>query len=121
MNESSTSSGQSSVEKHKTNAPVPPDDFVVDRIKVMKETIGGVKRGDNKWTEMLREKLDQDTVRTFKNNQQWVTPTPASTRDGPSKWSWFGVLFVLVPFDLLSEKRQRVSHCQRNTSIPLKI
>ena len=58
-------------------------------------------------------KLDQDTVgdklvddRTFKNNKEWVTPTPTVTRDGPSKWSWFGVLFMLVPFVFLSEKQE---------------
>ena len=77
-------------------------DFVVDRIKELKKSIGGDNRGDNEWTEMLRGKLHQDTLkdklagdRTFKSNQEWVTPTPTDTRDGSSKWSWFGVLFML--------------------------
>jgi hypothetical protein len=35
MNEESPGSGQSTVKKRKTSAPVPPDDFVVDRIKTL--------------------------------------------------------------------------------------
>ncbi len=33
MNEEATGSDQNTTKKHKTGAPVPPDDFVVDRIK----------------------------------------------------------------------------------------
>ena len=65
-----------STKKHKSSAPVSPDDFVEDRIKVLKKSIGGPKGVSNKWTEMLRGKLDQVTVkdkfagdRTFKTNQ----------------------------------------------------
>ena len=35
MNEEAAGSGQISVKKHKKSAPVPPDDFVVDRIKTL--------------------------------------------------------------------------------------
>ncbi len=35
MNEETPGSGQSTVKKPKTSAPVPPDDFVVDRIKAL--------------------------------------------------------------------------------------
>ena len=62
---------------------------------------------------MLTVKLDHDTVqdklagdRTFKTNQQWVFPTPTLTKGEPPKWSWFGVLFVLAPFGILSDKKQ---------------
>ena len=113
MNETTTGSGQRSTKKHKTSVPVPPDKFVVDRIKGLKKTIGGVKCEDSKWTEMLREKLDQGTVkdkftgdRSFKTNQTWVSPTPTGTRGGPPKWSWFGVLFMLTPFGILSERQE---------------
>ena len=44
--------------------------------------------------------------RTFKTNQQWVAQTPITNRDGPPKWSWFGVLFNLAPFDLLSGRTE---------------
>ena len=115
MNETAPTSGPSSAKKHKTIAVVPPDDFVEDRIKVLKKTIGGCKRVDNEWTEMLRGKLYQDTVkdkfagdRTFKNNHQWVTTTPTDTRDGSPKWSWFGVRL----------DQNQVSHyCQGETII----
>ena len=113
MNETAPSSDPSSVKKRKASALVPPDDFVEDRIKTLKKTIGGSKRVDNEWTEMLRGKLHQDTVkdkftgdRTLKTNQEWVTPTPTTTRDGPPKWSWFGGLLMLTPFGLLSEKQE---------------
>ena len=113
MNETTPSSDPNSGKKHKTSAPVPPDDFVADRIKTLKKSMTGHKSADNEWTEMLRGKLHQDTVkdkfegdRTFKNNRQWVTMTPTATRDGPPKWSWFGVLFMLAPFGLLSEKQE---------------
>jgi hypothetical protein len=35
MNETTADSAQSSVKKHRKSAPVPPDDFVVDRIKAL--------------------------------------------------------------------------------------
>jgi hypothetical protein len=35
MNEEAPGSGQSTVKKPKTSAPVPPDDFVVDRFKAL--------------------------------------------------------------------------------------
>jgi hypothetical protein len=61
---------------------------------------------------MLRSKLDQETVevklagdRTFKTNQQWVIPVPTVTQGETPKWSWFGVLFLLVPFGMLSDKK----------------
>ncbi len=70
----------SSAKKHKKSAPVPPDEFVGDRIKLLKTRITGFKSADNAWTQTLRDKLD--TVngnltgdRTFKTNQQWVCPT----------------------------------------------
>ena len=87
--------------------------FVTDRIKALKKTICGVKCEDNLWTALLREKLHHDTVkdkpvgdRTFKTNQQWVSQTPMTNRDGPPKWSWFGVLFSLAPFGLLSGRAE---------------
>ena len=62
---------------------------------------------------VLRDQLHHDTVkeklvddRTFKTNQKWVTPTPTVTKDGPSKWSLFGVLFILAPFGMLSGKSE---------------
>ena len=35
MNEEAAGSGQSTDKKRKTSVPVPPDDFVVDRIKAL--------------------------------------------------------------------------------------
>jgi len=96
----------------------PSDGFVADRIKQLKQKITGSKREDNEWTTMLRAKLDQDTVqdklggdRTFKTNQQWVAPAPTLTKGEPPKWSWFGVLFVLAPFGMLSDKKQFPAVC----------
>jgi hypothetical protein len=54
MDEEGTGCDRTSSKKRKESAPVPPDDFVPDRIKVLKKTIGGLKREDNKWTEILR-------------------------------------------------------------------
>jgi hypothetical protein len=72
-----------------------------------------LKREDNEWTKVLRAKLDQETVdtrlagdRTFKVNQQWVAPAPTVTKGETPKWSWFGVLFLLVSFGMLSDKKQ---------------
>ena len=65
----------SSAKKRKKCAPVPPDEFVGDRIKLLKTRITGLKSADNAWTQTLRGKLDPDTVngklagdRTFKTN-----------------------------------------------------
>ena len=95
------------------SAVLPPDTFVTDHIKTLKRSIAGSKKEDNEWTKMLRAKLDQQTVdeklggdRTFKINQQWVTTTPTVTRGETPKWSWFGVLFVLTPYGMLSDKTQ---------------
>jgi hypothetical protein len=55
MNEESTCCDQNSVKKLKTSVLFSPDHFVVDRIKTLKKTFGGVKREDNKWTKMLKE------------------------------------------------------------------
>jgi hypothetical protein len=44
--------------------------------------------------------------RTFKTNQQWVDPEPTVTKGETPKWSWFGVLFLLAPYGILSDKKQ---------------
>jgi hypothetical protein len=62
MTEETVASVPISVKKHKKSAPVPPDEFVGDRIKALKTTITGVKSVDNQWTQTLRDKLDSDTV-----------------------------------------------------------
>ncbi len=92
---------------------VAPDDHVTARIKKLKKQIPGSKREDNEWTKVLRAKLDQETVqtrlagdRTFKTNQQWFAPASAVTKGETPKWSWFGVLFLLAPFGILSDKKQ---------------
>jgi hypothetical protein len=92
MDDAGAGCGQSSAKKRKKSAAVPPDEFVSDRIKTLKKNICGVNREDNEWTVVLREQFHQDTVkdklagdRTFKTNQQWVAPTPTSSRDGPPK------------------------------------
>ena len=86
---------------------------MTDRIKALKRTITGSKSEDNEWTKMLRAKLDQETVqeklvgdRTFKTNQQLVTPTPTVTKGEMPKWSWFGVLFLLTPYGMMSDNKQ---------------
>jgi hypothetical protein len=103
-----------STKKHKKSTPGPPDEFVGVRIKLLKTRITGLKGVDNAWTQTLRDKLDSDTVngkfvgdRTFKTNQQWVTPTHGGNKEGASKWSWYGVLFMLVPFGMLSGKQEQ--------------
>jgi hypothetical protein len=103
-----------SAKKHKKSAPVPPDEFVGDRIKTLKTTITGLKSVDNQWTQTLRDKLDPDTVngnladdRTFKTNQQWVTPTHGGSKDTAPKGSCYGVLFMLAPFVILSGKQEQ--------------
>ena len=104
----------SSAKKHKKSAPVPPDEFVGDRIKLLKTRITGLKSADNAWTQTLRGKLDPDTVngklagdRTFKTNQQWVAPTHGGSKEAAPKWSWYGVLFMLAPFGMLSGKQEQ--------------
>jgi hypothetical protein len=44
----------SSTKKRKKSAPVPPDEFDGDRIKLLKTRITGLKSGDNGWTQTLR-------------------------------------------------------------------
>ena len=44
----------SSTKKRKKSAPVPPDEFDGDRIKLLKTRITGLKSGDNAWTQTLR-------------------------------------------------------------------
>jgi hypothetical protein len=113
MNVTTGGSVQGSAKKRKKSAVVSSDGFVTDRIKSLNHTITGPKREDNEWTKMLRAKLGQDTVqdklagdRTFKTNQQWVTPTPTVSRGEPPKWSWFGVLFMLDPYGILPETKE---------------
>ena len=114
MTEEEAGSDPSSVKKRKKSAPVPPDEFVGDRIKLLKTRITGLKSADNAWTQTLRGKLDPDTVngklagdRTFKTNQQWVAPTHGGSKVAAPKWSWYGVLFMLVPFGMLSGKQEQ--------------
>jgi hypothetical protein len=106
-------SNEGSARKRRKSAVVAPDSHVTARIKQLKQKIAGSKREDNEWTQMLRSKLDQETVdnmlagdRTFKVNQQWVAPAPTVTKGETPKWSWFGVLFLLAPFGMLSDKKQ---------------
>ena len=106
-------SNEDSAKKRRKSAVVAPDDHVTDRIKKLKQQITGSNREDNEWTKVLRAKLDQETVqtrltgdRTFKTNQQWVAPAPTVTKGETPKWSWFGVLFLLAPFGMLSDKKQ---------------
>jgi hypothetical protein len=114
MTEESASSGPSSAKKRRKSAPVPPDEFVGDRIKQLKTTITGLKTQDNAWTQTLRDKLNPDTVkgklggdRSFKTNQQWVAATHGGSKEAAPKWSWYGALFMLVPFGLLSGKQEQ--------------
>jgi hypothetical protein len=114
MTEESASSDPSSAKKRRKSAPVPPDEFVGDRIKQLKTTIAGLKTEDNAWTQTLRDKLDPDTVkgklggdRSFKTNQQWVAATHGGSKEAAPKWSWYGALFMLVPFGLLSGKQEQ--------------
>ncbi len=53
MTEESAGSGPSSAKKHRRSAPVPPDEFVGDRIKELKTTMTGLKTEDNTWTQTL--------------------------------------------------------------------
>ena len=55
MTEEEAGSGPISVKKRKKSAPVPPDEFVGDRIKVLKTTITGVKSVDNSKREAHRQ------------------------------------------------------------------
>ena len=41
--------------------PVPPDEFVPDRIETLKDKIGGTNREGNQWTLPLREQLCDET------------------------------------------------------------
>ena len=62
MNEVEGVSGQDSTKKRKTNSPVPPDEFVTDRIKVLTDKIGGTNREENQWTLLLREQFCDQTI-----------------------------------------------------------
>ena len=111
MTEQAGGSHPSSAKKRKKSAPVPPDEVVGDRIKQLQAKITGVKTADNEWTQTLRDKLDADTVnvklagdRTFKSNQQWVAMKHGGNKEAAPKWSWYGVLFMLAPFGMLSGK-----------------
>jgi hypothetical protein len=113
MTEEAAGSGK----KHKKSAPVPPDEFDGDRIKLLKTRITGLKSGDNAWTQTLRDKLDPDTVngkltgdRVFKTNQL-VAPTHGGSKEAAPKWSWYGVLFMLAPFGMLSGKQDSIPPC----------
>jgi hypothetical protein len=62
MTEEEAGSDPNSSKKRKKSVPVPPDEFVGDRIKVLKTRITCLKSVDNTWTQTLRDKLDPDTV-----------------------------------------------------------
>jgi hypothetical protein len=58
MTEEAAVSGPTSAKKHKKSVPVPPDEFVGDRVfKTLKTRITGLKSADNPWTQTLRDKL----------------------------------------------------------------
>jgi len=63
MQQSDGGVGQGNNKKRKKTAVVPTDGLVADRITALKKKITGSKREDNEWTQMLRDKLDQDTVK----------------------------------------------------------
>jgi hypothetical protein len=114
MTEESASSDPRSVKKHRKSAPVPPDEFVGDRIKQLKTTITGLKTEDNTWAQTLSDKSDPDTVKgklggdkSFKTNQQWVATTHGGSKETVPKWSWYGSPFMLTPFGLLSGKQEQ--------------
>ena len=46
------------VEHKWASVVVPPDEWVSDRVKTLKDNVGGYKREDNEWILFLREKLD---------------------------------------------------------------
>ncbi len=64
INEEEACSGHGSAKKRTTSGLVPPDEFVADRIKALKDKIGGTKREDNQWTLLLREQLCDETIST---------------------------------------------------------
>jgi hypothetical protein len=45
--------------------------------------------------------------RTFKTNQQWVVMTHGGNKEAAPKWSWYGALFMLVPYGMLSGKQEQ--------------
>jgi hypothetical protein len=113
MTEQAGGSHATSAKKRKKSAPVPPDEVVGDRIQQLKTKISGLKTADNEWTQTF-DKLDPDTVnvklagdRTFKTNQQWVAMTHGGNKEAATKWSWYGVLFMLVPYGMLSGKQEQ--------------
>ncbi len=44
--------------------------------------------------------------KSFKTNQQWVAATHGGSKEAAPKWSWYGALFMLAPFGLLSGKQE---------------
>ncbi len=62
MTEEESGSDPNSSKIRTKSVAVPPDEFVVDRIKVLKTRITCLKSVDNTWTQTLRDKLDPDTV-----------------------------------------------------------
>ena len=115
-----TRRNEGSVKKRRKSAVVAPDGHVTARIKQLKEKITGSNLEDNEWTKMLRSKLEQETVenrlagdRTFKTNQQWVAPAPTVTKGETPKWSWFGVLFVMLPAPRPASAERRQKRCSK--------
>ncbi len=58
--------------------------------------------------------MDPDTVKgklggdkSFKTNQHWVVSTHGGNKEVAPKWSWYGTLFMLVPFGFLSGKQEQ--------------
>ncbi len=70
MTEESVGSGPSSVKKRRKSAPVPPDEFVGDRIKELKTTITGLKTEDNSWTTDIGYTLNR--VKVDRNKHESV-------------------------------------------------
>ena len=71
MTQEAPGSVPSSAKKRKKSVPVPPDEFVGDRIKELKTRITGLKSADNAWTQTLRDKLDPDTVKGKLGGGEW--------------------------------------------------
>jgi hypothetical protein len=64
--ETTTTSVQDSVKKHKKSVVVLSDGFVTDRIKTLKQIITGSKCEDNEWTNMLRaNEMEFQTKNSF--------------------------------------------------------
>jgi hypothetical protein len=114
MNEEEACSGHGSAKKRKTCGLVPPDEFVADCIKALKDKIGGTKREDNQLTLLLTEQLCDETIstkladdKTFKSNQQWVATKPAKM---VRQMEFVGSTVRVGPIRHAHQK-QRVSRC----------